>query len=145
MKKLILFLFLFVLITGCSSINPFDNIVSPIITGVLTWKDGEAQKYYNEETETMYHSVKSALRELNMEISKDEVTKNGYYIIAGTKEKFRIRVIKIQPHITKVGVRVNVLGDHPYAELFYKTVDDLTDTIEFDHGKPVRLRGKIFQ
>ncbi len=102
------------------------------------WKEGEAHKYYNEEMPTMHRSVKSALKELNLPITKDEAVKDGFYIIAGDKDRFKIHIRTIRPHITKVSIRVNFMGDKDFAELVYRTTDSYVDTIEFDNGRPIK-------
>lgn len=139
MKKFVLFfVLLFAAVPGCS-VAPF---VGRIVTGVIMWKEGEAQKYYNEETDLMYHSTKLALKELNLPITKNEPIKDGYYILAGDKDRFKIHIHTIRPHITKVSIRINFMGDKPFAELIYKSIDSFTDTIDFENGRPIR--GKKF-
>jgi hypothetical protein len=131
--------------TGCAAFNPF-SLASPIVTGVVMWKDGEAVKYYNEETDPMHRSVKAALKDLNLPVSKDEAVKDGYYIVAGDKDRFKIHILTVRPHITKVSIRVNFMGDKPYAELVYKTTDTFVDTIDFNNGRPVKgERFKLFR
>lgn len=138
MKKFMLFFVLLFALAGCQ-VAPF---VGPIVTGVVMWKDGEAHKYYNEESAPMYRHTKSALRELGIPVNRDVPEKNGYYIVAGDRDRFKIHVTQVRPHITKVSIRVNFLGDKPYAELVYKTIDANTDTIEFERGRPLKARGR---
>lgn len=138
MKKFMLFFVLLFAVAGCQ-VAPF---VGPIVTGVVMWKNGEATKYYNEESGPMYRHTKAALRELNIPITRDEAEKNGHYIVAGDKDRFKIHVTQVRPHITKVSIRVNFLGDKSFAELVYKTIDGHTDTIEFEKGRPLRVRGR---
>jgi len=126
-----------VVLPGCTAVNPF-NLASPIITGVVMWKEGEAHKYYNEELPTMHRSVKSALKELNLPVTKEEPVKDGFYIVAGDQDRFKIYVLTVKPHITKVNIRVNFMGDRPYAELVYRTTDSYVDTIEFEKGRPIK-------
>lgn len=135
MKKLLVFLTL--LASGCS-VAPF--IASPIVTGVVMWYQGEAHKYYNEEARTLYRATKIALRELNHPITKDESTKDGgFYLIAGDKDRFKIVIRQVKPHITEVKVRINFMGDKPYAELLYSQIDLNTNSIEFnDEGLPTK-------
>ncbi len=133
MKKLLIFLSLFA-VTGCT-IAP---LVAPIVTGVLKWSGGEAHKYYDSETEAMYRSTKMALKDLDLVITRDEPTKDGYYIVAGDKNRFKITIKRIAPHITLVSMRVNFMGDKPFAELVYKTIDGKLDIIEFSNGLPIK-------
>lgn len=144
MKKLLIFLTL--LISGCT-VAPF--IASPIVTGVVMWYEGEAHKYYNEEARTLYRATKIALKDLDHPITKDEPNRDGgYYIVAGDKDRFKIVIRQVKPHITEVKVRINFMGDKPYAELLYRQIDLNTNSIEFDdEGKPTKnkLRHRISQ
>jgi Protein of unknown function (DUF3568) len=142
MKKIVIFYFLFLFFfTGCSAA---PMLISPIITGVIMWKDGEARKYYNEESHVLYRASKNSLKELDYPIIKDEKQKSeGYYIVAGNNDKFKIVIRQIRPHITEVKIRVNFMGDKTYAELIYKQIDLNTNTIEFDdQGKPTKNKEK---
>jgi hypothetical protein len=139
MKKIVMFLiFLF---SGCTVV-PF--VASPIITGVIIWRQGEAHKYYNEELKTIYRATKHALESLGHKVIVDHTIKNGYYIVAGDKDKFKISIRKVKDHITDVCVRINFMGDKPYAELFYQEIDANTNTIYFNsQGEPVKLKTKV--
>jgi hypothetical protein len=142
MKKIVIFCcFCLPFFTGCGAA---PLLVSPIITGVIMWKDGEARKYYNEETHVMYRAVKISLKELDYPIIKDESYKSeGNYILAGDNDKFKIIIRQVKPHITEVKVRTNFMGDKIYAELLYKQIDSNTNTIEFDsQGKPTKNKEK---
>lgn len=124
---------------GCAEAPMF---ISPIITGIIMWKDGEAHKYYNEEAHTLYRATKTSLKELDHPILKDESNKDGdYYIVAGDNDKFKIVIRQVKPHITEVKIRINFLGDKPYAELLYSQIDLNTNTIDFDdQGKPTKRK-----
>lgn len=142
MKKLYFFIYLWILFfTGCN-VAPF--IVSPIVTGVTMWRDGEGHKYYNEEAYTIYRATKTSLKELKHSIAKDETTKDGgFYILAGEGDKFKIVIRQVKPHITEVKIRVNIMGNKPYAELVYRQIDSNTNTISFDdQGKPTKRKLK---
>jgi hypothetical protein len=141
MKKLLLFVCLCLpFFTGCAA-SPL-MLVSPIVTGVIMWKEGEAHKYYNEEAHTLYRATKIALKELDHPITKDESNKDGgYYIVAGQGDKFHIVIRQVKPHITEVRCRINFMGDKPYAELLYRQIDSNTNTIDFDdQGKPTKRK-----
>lgn len=147
MKKPLLILFLSIFSTfflGCA-VAPF--IVSPIVTGVIVWKEGEARKYYNDNVNIIYRSVKNSLEDLELPIIEDKfLEKNKFYVVAGDKNKFKITIREVKPKITEVKVRVDFMGDKPYAELLYSQIDLNTNTIEYDHeGKPVKRKNfRIF-
>jgi hypothetical protein len=54
--------------------------------------------------------------------------------------KVKISLAEDDRSITKLSIRVNTLGDKPYTEMFYKTVDENLNIIDFDQGKPVKQR-----
>jgi len=140
MKKLLLFTSLCLpIFVGCTAA---PLLISPIVTGVIMWKDGEAHKYYNEEAHTLYRATKISLKELDHPIIKEEPYRDcGYYIVAGEGDKFKITIRQVKPHITEVKIRINFMGDKPYAELVYRQIDSNTNTIEFDdQGKPTKRK-----
>ena len=139
MRKLalILCLFSFISLPGCSGINP----IAPIVSGIVMWIEGEAHKYYHNDSGTVYRAVKRACRELDYDISTDvgEDSESSYYIVAGGNDRFKINIRHVEGNITKLSVRVNFMGDKPYAELLYKKVDEQLNTIEFGpDGVPVK-------
>lgn len=138
MKKLLILLCLFnIFLAGCAA-APF--VLTPVVTGVVMWSEGEAHKYYNEEVGTIYRSTKKSLRELDLKITEEKATGNGgYYLVAGDKDRFTINIRQVKPHISEVSIRINFMGDKPYAELVYTQIDLNTNTIEFDdEGRPAK-------
>ena len=140
MKKPNVFLYLFLFFfSGCAETHFF---ISPIATGIITWTNGESHKYYNEEAYSLYRSVKNSLYEMNFPIKKDDLyKKDGYYLIAGDKDKFKITIRKVRFNITEVKIRINFLGDKPYADLIYKKIDSNLNVIDFDEkGLPTKTK-----
>jgi hypothetical protein len=141
MKKplLILILLLFCpIFMGCA-VAPL--IISPIVTGVIVWKEGEARKYYNEGLGSIYRATKNSLKEINLQISEDKTLKNGDFYLVADKENssFKITIRQIKPNITEVKIRVGFMGDKPYAEFLFDHIDLNVNSIEFDDlGKPVK-------
>jgi hypothetical protein len=110
------------------------------------WKEGEAKKYYKEEYKTIHRAVKISLRDLNYEIKSEEDRKDGCYIVAGTEDKLKIKIVKVKDEITEVKIRINFMGDKPYAELLYAEIDANTSVIEYDQdGKPTKARRRILR
>lgn len=139
MKKLVLLLSFFIF--GCSVV-PF--VQGPIVTGIIMWKQGEARKFYNEELDVMHRSTKHALEDLSHKIFKDESSKDGFYIVAGDRDKFKIHIKTIKAKITEVRIRINIMGDKPYADLLYGRIDANTNTIYFDDaGKPAKFIDEV--
>lgn len=142
MRKLVLILclFSFFSIQGCGGIDP----ITPIVSGILMWVEGEAHKYYHNDSGTVYRAVKRACHELDYDISTNTPPdssegEQSYYLVAGGEDRFKINIRQVEGNITKLSVRVNFMGDKPYAELLYKKVDEQLNTIEFGpDGVPVR-------
>ena len=67
MKNTFIFLIFVIFFSGCQ----FIPLFSPIITGIIIWKEGQAKKYYEINTSIMYRCVKNSLRDLNIKITKD--------------------------------------------------------------------------
>ena len=132
-----IFLIFFSFISGCQ----FIPLFTPIITGIIIWKDGQAHKYYDLDKDIMYRSVKYSLQDLGFKITKAQKSKKGYTIYAENNDKFSVQVDEIKKEVTDVSVRVNTFGNKSYVELLYKKIDENLDTIKFDiKGMPVKLQ-----
>jgi hypothetical protein len=145
MKKFLAILALFSVISlaGCDFVSPF---VSPIVSGVIYWKQGEAFKYYDFDVDTTYRATKRALRDMELQVTEDNETDSGYKMIADSNDRFKIGVEKAENNISVVRIRVNTFGDKPYAELIYENIDINLGIIEYDQeGKPVKRRQIINQ
>jgi predicted transport protein len=130
---------LFIFIAGCGA----ELLIAPIVTGVIKWSEGEAQKYYPIDEHTIYRATKRAILELECEITKDIVENDVYFLSfksKSTNNSFDCKIQKIQNNITRLSIRVNFMGDKPLAELIYKKVDENLSIIEFENGKPARNR-----
>ena len=139
---MILFCFLLAFFTGCVA-APF---ISPIVTGVIIWKQGEAHKYYNEPIEAMYKNTKNSLKQLDLPIKTDEKTRDGYYIVAGENDRLKIKIREASKTITGVSIRINFMGDKPFAEVVYAEIDANTNTINYDaDGKPAKNRKRLLR
>jgi hypothetical protein len=141
MKKLahiLILLAIFPFFAGCEAL-PF---VGPIVTGVAMWMDGEAHKYYDNEPDVLYRATKRALRDLNIPITSDEPGEDETYsIVAGDEDRFSINIRRAKEGIGEVKIRVNFMGDKPYAELIYSRIDDTLDRIDFDNdGVPTQKK-----
>lgn len=134
MKKILFLLVIFsAFLMGCDAVTPF---VSPIVSGVVIWSEGKAIKYYESSPKVTYLAVRRVCTELGYKIIKDEVKKDIYYIVAGNNDRFKIYITPVEQNIVSVGIRVNFLGDKPYAEMFYSKLDTELEIIYFDQGKP---------
>lgn len=124
MKKWLLILALF---TGCELIS----VVGPIAQLGIMWVEGEAQKYYNTDQLALHGAVKTALSELDLKITEEETKGDTIYIKAGDKDRFKIKIIAVRERTTKLSVRVDFMGDKPYAEMLYRHVDAQQGVVQF--------------
>lgn len=135
MKKILIIFLFAITLAGCGP----EIFIAPIVSGVIAWSEGEAHVYYNYNSKTIYRVTKSTLSEMGIEIIKDETSENeNYYIIAGKNDKFKITIQPYEKEISKLSIRVNLMGDKPYAELLYKKLEENIATINFRDGNPVR-------
>lgn len=139
MKKLFFILiFTLALIPGC--IGP-ELILGPIVNGLIVWIDGEAHKYYGYDSDVIYRAVTRALYEMNFPIKQDDPPENGdFYLISGENNILKIKILNVDVNVSKLSVRVDFMGNKPYAELFYKKVNQQLHIIKFKDGKPVSAK-----
>lgn len=132
MKRLLLALLVavspVVVFTGCIAL-PF---IAPVISAYVTWQEGEAHAYYATDVNSAYRAVKRALGNLEYNITQDDKTDySSYYIVADSNDRFQITVTQVEPYVTKISIRINLMGDKPYAELIYKELEDELDIIDY--------------
>lgn len=135
--KILLFLGLFsIAIPGC---GPSSFLIGPAVTGVVYWMNGEAHKYYEEDTEVIHRATRHALTELGVAITQNEPKGNGFYLLAGTENRFAINISKQEGSLSCLSIRINYVGDKDFAELIYKKVDEQLNIIHYDEqGNPTR-------
>ena len=137
MKKFILAIGCLFL-SGCGA-EMFLAPIAGIVQGVIVWKDGEAKKYYSADKDVIYRATKKALEDMKLPIKKEDNDANTYSISAGENDKFSITINEEENDITRLKIRVNFMGDKPYAELLYNKIDSNLNTIRFDaNGNPVK-------
>ena len=127
------------LLIGCSP----ETIIGPVVTGVIYWINSEAHQYYNEDSEILYRATKNSLKELNLNINKDQLYPEEKefkaILIAGDKNRFSIKINQIDKSISRVSIRVNYIGDKELAELIYEKIKSNIQIIIFDKkGNPTR-------
>lgn len=139
-NNLFFVLFFSAFLTGCAA-APF--LIAPIVTGVIMWQEGEAVKYYHEKPQVLYRATKVSMKDLELNITQDKPENGTFYINAGQAEedKFKITIAQVRPNVSVVKIRVNFMGDKPFAELIYNQIDLNMNAIEFDdQGKPTKKR-----
>lgn len=134
MKKF--FLLFLLLFWGCG-LTP-DQIMTPIgsaaVNSYIVWREGEAHKCYEYSPKIVHNATLAALKEMKIPIKSDKGS-DKYQIIAGDKNRFKIKIESIQDNVTKLNIRINYFGDRAYAEIVYKLVDENLYTIRFQKKK----------
>lgn len=118
-------LFLF---AGCAAVSPLSSI-GPAVQGYIYWKEGEARKYFKRTPQDVYSAIKlTVLNDLKHEVVS-EMRLNGYDMITRSQNhKFHIHVEQTDPMISVCKVRIDFMGDKPYAELLYRSMDKYLGT-----------------
>jgi hypothetical protein len=114
-------------LVGCSYMAP----IGPIVQLGVMWIEGEAHKYYNTDRTTLHAAVKSALHELDLPIKEESKSNDTITIKAGDNDRFKIKVHQVRDKTTKLSIRVNIMGDKPYAEMIYRHVDKQSNVEQF--------------
>jgi hypothetical protein len=137
MGKIFKFLVVFsIFFSGCAALAP-TALISPLVQAVILWKDGEAHKYYPHAEKVVYSATKRSLLSLGVSIQKESFSKGVYHINASQNNKFSIKIDAAEPHVTKVSIRIDFMGDKDYAELIYKTIDNQLNVIVYENGKSI--------
>ena len=130
MKKFIPLFLCFLLFSGCgiSLLGPAASIIGQTF---IMWKEGEAHKYYNLNSETMYRAAKRTASELGYIITNDTdrssavITANGTNtitvaaLLGGTDNDWDIN----DEYYVRLPV-VTVDGDHKVGDTSL-TIDNL--------------------
>ena len=131
MKIYRVFLFFMFFLSGCQ----FIGFVSPIVTGIIIWKDGRAHKYYELEVDVLFKAVKNTCFDLEFEITSEYKTKNGYYVGAKGRDKFSFYIEKTRSNITDLSLRINTLGNKSYTEMIIHKIDENINLVNYDDYK----------
>ena len=129
MKRLLIgFIASMMFFVGCDALP----ILSPIISLYIKWVEGEAHAYFAADRDSTHRAVKRALLTLDHPLLQDDLMRSGdRYLVAGNNDRFKIKVIAVEPYVTRVSIRVNIMGDKPYAEMIYRELMDELDVIEY--------------
>ena len=121
---------LLALFVGCQ----FAPFVSPIIQLGIYWVEGEAHKYYYNDEKTIESGLRAVLRDMELPIVKDYEQDGVRYIVANNvldhknkrdrqQDSFSIKIDPIRHNVTQLSIRIDFMGNKPYAELIYREVD----------------------
>jgi len=111
------------LISGCA-IAPLISFAGAAYQGYTIWKGGEATKYFNHDLEATYQAVKQSAEQMKLETSPLPPLGIGYALETKSENLLQINVLPVEKNVTKVTIRISLLGDKHITEYFYKTVED---------------------
>ena len=97
--------------------------------GYVVWKSGKAIKYYPFDLDMTYRAVMQASDQLKIEATLiKSAPKEGYFLrTKGTVPvPMHIDILPLEKSVavTTVVIRISMIGDKQYVELFYRLVDD---------------------
>lgn len=118
-------MFLAMTMLGCSLV-PF---IGPIISIGVMWAEGEAKKYYQNEKPVIERAVRSVIHEVGYTILEDEQRGETTFLKVGGGEDctFKIKIIPERHNVTKLAIRIDIMGNKPYAEMIFREVDKQPD------------------
>ena len=128
MKIYNFFLFFVIFLSGCQ----FAGLLSPIVTGVIIWKDGRGHKYYDLDAQVLFKAIKTTCNDLEFKIISEQKTKNGYYITAKNKDNFYFYIEKKRHNITDLSLRINTFGNKSYTEMIIHKIDENINLVNYD-------------
>lgn len=147
MKKFIItiLLLLWVGFLGCSPAI-FLGGIGTAVQAYVYWKEGEAHKYYKYDADIMYKATLRAIKKMDLTVTQDTVVAPkksrkgsipGHHLIATSNDRFKVKIFSTDKNVTEVSIRINFMGDKPYAELLYAYIDDQVNVIVFnENNKP---------
>jgi hypothetical protein len=126
-QRLILPVVLAVFLAGCAVLSP----IGPIVSLGIMWVNGEAAKYYATDRDVIHAATKNVLKEFKLPILEEKIEEDTIYIKAGDDDKLKIKIVATREGVTKLLIRVNIMGDQAYAELIYRHVDEQPGVLQF--------------
>ena len=131
-----MFYLLFVaILPGCSLVG----ILSPVVTGIVVWKEGRAHKYYDLEIDVLRRAVLNTMKEMGSTIVYDKKVSGGWDICSKGGDTFYFSVRKSRSGLCDLSLRVNTFGNRSLSESVIKRIDDNVGLVNYDDlGRPVK-------
>ena len=134
--NIIFFAIFWIFFSGCQ----FIGVISPVITGIIIWKDGRAYKYYDIDEVVVCRAVKRSCKELGLQLVEDKPSRHGRYMLYYGRDSLSFYVKGIKGGVTETSLRVNSFGNKPYCEMIFDKIDSSLSFVEYDSaGKPTML------
>ncbi|HVO65543.1 MAG TPA: DUF3568 family protein [Syntrophales bacterium] len=115
-----------ILFTGCAAtpLSPFFPYIGASYQGFTIWEARQSTRYYASDLDTTYQAVKRSCEQLKLETVQNPEYENDRSLKTEGNHPMRITVLPAETNLTKVIIKIELLGDKPYVEFFFKTVED---------------------
>jgi hypothetical protein len=122
------------LLSGCAAAGciPFIGgsqaipVAGGSYQGYTVWKGRESSRYYKYDVKIVCQAVKQSCEQLKLEtVIQNPASENGCSLETKGKYPMEINVSYVEKHLTKVVITIDLFGDKQYAELLYRTIDDI--------------------
>jgi Protein of unknown function (DUF3568) len=132
MKRLGLTFSLFVsiiLLVGCIAL-PFIPLVfsgaGAAYQGYTVWRGTESSKYYSCDFQNTCSATKQSVDKMGLEIvSFNSIEGKECSIETKGNNHLIINVLSVEKTVSKVMIKIEMMGDRQFAEFVYKNIDDL--------------------
>ncbi|MGA2526204.1 MAG: DUF3568 family protein [Smithellaceae bacterium] len=111
------------IIWGCGILPFIPAVGTTVFDGFVGWKGRQAVKYYAEDIATMRRAVMQSSRQVHLKIVHKSTEENGYSLELECKEPLQIDILPFEKKITKVMIKISLLGDKQFADFFYQMID----------------------
>jgi hypothetical protein len=116
--------FAFNIIFGCAGLVPIVPVMGTIYDGYVGWKEHQSIKYYAADINTIHRAVMLSSQQLNLKVvRKKPPVKKGHALEVKCKEPLQIEILPFERKVTKVIIKIELLGDKQFAHFFYQRID----------------------
>lgn len=116
--------FAFNIIFGCAGLVPIVPVMGTIYDGYVGWKEHQSVKYYAADINTIHRAVMLSSQQLNLKVvRKKSKIKKGHALEVKCKEPLQIEILPFERKVTKVVIKIELLGDKQFAHFFYQRID----------------------
>ena len=115
-----------IMFTGCAAapLSPFFPYIGSSYQGYTIWEGRQSIRYYGSDLDTTYQAIKLSCEKLKLETVQNPVNENDRSLKTEGNHSMRITVLPAEANLTKVIITIELFGDKPYVEFFFKTVED---------------------
>lgn len=109
---------------GCATLIPIAPVVGVVYDGYTGWKEHQSIKYYAADINTIHRAVILSSKQLSLKVvRKKPPVKRGHALEVKCREPLNIEILPFERRVTKVIIKINLLGDKQFAHFFYQRID----------------------